>query len=364
MNANAPAIRATRDEQQPARRQEQPLARMTAWAHLPESERKRRAAEAAHAHDAETLADLTIAYMQTHGRCSTSTARSYAHAVRALTRAWATASVPVLRAPPTEAHAYVRQLEQRLIAGSARVHLAGCRALYRALRWSRATDAAPFADVRVTKRDARLPHQRRPAFPREHVQRLIDAAAPVDRVLVLLCAHAGLRVAEALALTWQHVDLAAGIIRVIAGKGGRDRDVEIPNDLARVLLDWSEERRPALADRVMPYASGTRARQRLDRLHDRAGIPRVPGRAWHSLRHTYGTAVYEASGDLSVAQDLLGHANASTTRGYVHRANRARLRATVAALPVYAVPLATTAVTTREHQLGAAAGTPAEGAAA
>ena len=187
--------------------------------------------------------------------------------------------------------------------------------------------------------DERRAHERREAFTEAEVGKLLAKAKPVDAVLVLLGARGGLRLAEALALRWAHVDLDAAnpIVRVIAGKGGRDRDVEMPGDLLGVLLAWRDERQSAPTDRVLPYTSATRARQRLARLHERAKLPRVRGRMAHSLRHTYGTAVYEAAGDLTVAQDLLGHANPQTTRGYMHRANRQRLWAAVTLMPAFAV---------------------------
>ncbi len=85
---------------------------------------------------------------------------------------------------------------------------------------------------------------------------------------------------------------------------------------------------------VLPYRSQTRARQRLRRLQERAGVRIEAGRAAHSLRHTAGTAVYEASGgDLVHVQEHLGHANIATSRGYVHRANRAKLRDVLARIP-------------------------------
>ena len=331
MSTATPAVRTARDDE--------PLARMYAWAHLPEGERKRRATEAAHAYDATVLADLAIAYMETHGRCSRSTRRNYTAAIKQLIASWADASVPILRATATDAHAYVRGLEQRYVAGTARVHLAACQALYRALRWAIPSVGHPFVDARVRKRDNRLAHQRRQAFEPTEVQQLLDVAPLVDRVLILLAARAGLRMAEALALRWRHLDLDPGnpIVRVIAGKGGKDRDVEMPADLLAVLLAWQRERQPDPGDRVLPYTSATRARQRLERLHQRSGLPYVPGRMMHSLRHTYGTAVYETASDLSVAQDLLGHANIATTRGYTHRANRKRLRAAVMTLPAFAI---------------------------
>lgn len=312
------------------------LALAETWHRLTDDERKRRAAEAARDRDADTLADLTLAYLTTHGRASGSTRRNYRHAIRRLVAAWEADGVNLLRPARDAGHLYVRRLEGEHATATVRVHLAGAAALYRALRWAGATEAHPFGDVRVTKPDERHADERRDAFAEAEVAAMLRIAAPVDAVLVLLGARAGLRLAEALTLRWADVRLAGDEPRLTVrlGKGGRTRTVELVPELAATLAAWHAE--APEGPHVLPYRSQTRARQRLRRLQERAGVRIEPGRAAHSLRHTAGTAVYQATGDLVAVQAWLGHANVSTSRGYVHRAKRSTMRDVALALPRFA----------------------------
>lgn len=176
------------------------------------------------------------------------------------------------------------------------------------------------------------PDERREAFTEAEVGKLLAKAKPVDAVLVLLGARGGLRLAEALALRWVDITLAGDEPRLIVrqGKGDRGRVVELVPELVEALIVW---RALSEGEHVLPYRSQTRARQRLRSLQQRAGVTIEPGRAAHSLRHTAGMAIYQATNDLVAVQEWLGHADVTTSRGYVHRANRASLRAVARSLP-------------------------------
>lgn len=303
-----------------------------AWHRLEPDERRRLATAAARDRDAAALWLLTEAHLATHGRASASTRSNYERAIRRLVEAWTGQGVNLLRPDADAGHLYARGLEERHATATVRVHLAGCQALYRALRWTAATSAHPFADVRVAKVDERRADERREAFSEAELTRMVQRADPVDRVLLMLGARAGLRLAETLALTWADVRLEGDDLRLTVrqGKGGRDRTIPLAPELVDTLRSW---RASSATEFVLPYRSPTRARQRLRRVQVQAGVRIDRGRAVHSLRHAFGTAVFATSGDLVAAQSLLGHADVSTTRGYVHRAARAQLRDVTAALP-------------------------------
>ena len=148
----------------------------------------------------------------------------------------------------------------------------------------------------------------------------------------MLGARAGLRLAETFKLAWADVRLEGDDPRLTVrqGKGGRVRTIPLAPELADTLRAW---RCSSVTEFVLPYRSPSRARQRLRRVQAQAGVRINRGRAVHSLRHAFGTIVFATSGDLVAAQSLLGHADVSTTRGYVHRAARAQLRDVTAALP-------------------------------
>ena len=128
-----------------------------AWHRLESDERRRLAVAAAHDRDAAALWRPTEAHLATHGRASASTRSNYARAIRRLVEAWTARGVNLLRPHSDAGHLYARSLEERHATATAtvRVHLAGCQALYRALRWTAATSVHPFADVRVAKVDER-----------------------------------------------------------------------------------------------------------------------------------------------------------------------------------------------------------------
>lgn len=289
-----------------------------AWLRSTDGERKQRAARAASTYDANDLTRLTLGYALTTGRANPHTQRAYRTAITRLVTSWQHAGINLLQPPTTAAHAHLRALEQELSAASVHVHHAGCRALYRALRATTITTATPFADTRVMKPHERAPHDRRRAYTQDELKSLHRHADTHDRVLLLLGAHAGLRLAEALNLTWAntHHQHAPATLDVRGGKGNRDRTVPLSPDLVRVLT-----RADAMphGPYVLPYRSGNRARQRLRNLEARAGITHVPGRAMHSLRHTAGTTLYRHTADLITVQAWLGHADISTSRTYVDR---------------------------------------------
>src|SRR5437763_15542135 len=100
-----------------------------------------------------------------------------------------------------------------------RPRLAAGRALYAALNWAGATEAAPFAATKA-RRDPVPAWEKRAPYTPEEVAALLARAEGADRLMVLLGAHAGLRVSEALALTQADLQSDRRHLRVRLGKGG------------------------------------------------------------------------------------------------------------------------------------------------
>jgi site-specific recombinase XerD len=155
----------------------------------------------------------------------------------------------------------------------------------------------------------------------EHV-RLRD-----DAVLELLYGS-GLRVSELCGLRPEDLDLPAGAITVW-GKGSKQRRVPITVPAGEALAAWLQRGRSELVgpetpvDAVFLNARGRRlgprdVRRLLDR---RAPAPTHP----HALRHTFATHLLDGGADLRVVQELLGHADLSTTQRYTH-VSKERLR--------------------------------------
>ena len=159
------------------------------------------------------------------------------------------------------------------------------------------------------------------------MQLKLAAATGEDRALVLLGAHAGLRVSEALALRHADVRLADGELDVRDGKGGKARTVPVSASLATALREGvadgddaqdgrKEGRGGAGADtqeRVLRVRDDRQARLRLRRLAVAAG---VPYRGYHALRHYCGTRLMRDTGDLDTVARVLGHSSIETARVY------------------------------------------------
>ncbi len=197
---------------------------------------------------------------------------------------------------------------------SLQVYLAAARALYAALRWAGATTADPWRDVKAPK-DPTAAYDKRAPYEEGEIARLLAHAAGEDRALVLLGAHAGLRVAEALALAWADVDLTTARLTVVAGKGNKRRRVEMSPTLVTALRALAAPGDRAGGAHVLSYRAPISARRRLALLCTRAG---VAYKGVHALRHSAGTAMYRATGRLEDAQRHLGHATIATTQVYAH----------------------------------------------
>ncbi len=286
-------------------------ARAGRWVDLAPDDRRRQATAAAHMKDAAELWSLLEAFLATYGAAG---AKLSAHTLRAYQRGltvfldYANTQALNLIRPRRDAGArWLRSLEaDGQAASTVRVRLAAVRMLYRALRWAGVTDVDPFADVKVAK-DLTAPWDKRSPYAPAAVERLIHTAGPRDRVLVLLCGHAGLRVSEAVALQWADVDLPNRVVRVRHGKGGKQRTANMSERLRAAL----EALGPG-DGRVLAW-SDVRARARLQHVCPRA---QVPYKGVHALRHYAGTRLMQQTNSLEDVARHLGHSSIETARVY------------------------------------------------
>lgn len=288
------------------------------WADLNLEERRRRATLAAQHLDGAALWSLTEAHTLLYGRAggslSARTARSYREGVRRFVRHAEHAGVSLIRPARDAGPLYARTLEaQGLAPSSVRVQLAAARALYKALRWAEVTALDPFSDT-TAARDKTAAWDKRQPYLEEEVGALLAASGARDRALILLCAHGGLRIMEALALTWG--DIQGDTLTIRYGKGGKGRRVTCSGTLLNALETWCEV--DGTPNGLIIGASQTAARERLRALCQRAG---VPYRGWHAFRHYAGTRL-AAHTTLENAARHLGHSSIETTRVYAKWADR------------------------------------------
>lgn len=191
----------------------------------------------------------------------------------------------------------------------------------------------PAAAVALPRRPKQLPK----TLSTGEAVRLIEAAAGTepralrDQALVELLYGAGLRVSEAVGLERTGIDLDDRFVRVI-GKGGKERVVPIGRHSTEALRRYLSRGRPFLDRRHRPEVflnarGGPLTRSGafliLRRLAEKAGLD--PTRVHpHLLRHSFATHLLEGGADLRSVQEMLGHADLSTTELYTHVTDRRR----------------------------------------
>lgn len=150
-----------------------------------------------------------------------------------------------------------------------------------------------------------------------------------DKAIFELLYSAGLRVSELVALTTRDLFLSQGWVQVLHGKGDKQRLAPIGRKAREAIASWlevrggwvSEKHEDPRAPALFINARGQRisVRQvqlRLNYWAKRQGLPFdiTP----HQLRHAFASHMLESSGDLRSVQELLGHADISTTQIYTH----------------------------------------------
>lgn len=139
-----------------------------------------------------------------------------------------------------------------------------------------------------------------------------------DIAVLSLCYGAGLRIAEALALT--RADLEGQSVRII-GKGAKVRLVPLIDPVRQAITSYLEQC-PFEMAKTEPLFRGKKGgilsprliQLRVVQLRSALGLP--PSATPHALRHSFATHLLGRGGDLRAIQELLGHASLSTTQIY------------------------------------------------
>ena len=241
---------------------------------------------------------------------------------------------PVATATLEELERYVAQLRADGLASSTIARrTASARSFFRHQQLLGVRADNPAAAVTLPRRAKPLPKTLSPG----EAERLIQAAAGTqprslrDQALVELLYGAGLRVSEAVGLDRAAIDLDDRLVRVV-GKGGKERVVPVGRHAVEALRRYLSRGRPYLDSRHRPElflnARGgplTRAGAFLilRKLAGQAGLD--PQRVHpHLLRHSFATHLLEGGADLRSVQEMLGHADLSTTELYTHVTDRRR----------------------------------------
>lgn len=231
---------------------------------------------------------------------------------------------PELRDP--QVRLYVAQRHRSGLSGkSLQRELSSLRSLFRYLLREKAAQDNPASGVRAPKVGRRLPA----TLDADQLGRLLDFGAnqPLelrDLAMMELFYSSGLRLAELVSLDLKDLDLSDGAPLEITGKGAKSRRVPIGRKAREALRRWLQVR-PQLAKE---NENALFVSRRGDRIHPRTVQQRL--KRWalahgadrnlhpHLLRHSFASHLLESSGDLRAVQELLGHADLSTTQIYTH----------------------------------------------
>ena len=255
---------------------------------------------------------------------SEDTIRSYIYTVEDFARRF---NCPPDRLGPRHIREYQAELFQQrnLSSGTVAIRLAALRFFHtKTLRkaWS-------VADTPYPKRTHRLPA----ILSQEEVAQLIDAACPPFHRTILTTLYAtGARCAELTHLKLSDIDNKHMVIHIQDGKERKDRDVMLsPVLLEELRAHWRRLRRKP-SKWLFPGNHRHSGDQPIDTktvwhaCHNAAKRANIQkGVHPHTLRHCFATHLLEGGADLRSVQEMLGHADISTTQIYTH-VNRERLK--------------------------------------
>ncbi|WP_413736678.1 tyrosine recombinase XerC [Sodalis sp. RH21] len=269
--------------------------------------------------------DAFLRYLRVERQLSPLTQSSYDHQLTALlilagelgVTAWPQLDVTHVRSMTT------RSKRQGLQAASLALRLSALRSFLDWLVGRGELKANPAKGVSAPRAGRHLPKN----MDVDEVNRLLDIdtndpLAVRDRAMLEVMYGDGLRLAELVNLDCGHIDLAAGEVWVV-GKGNKERKLPLGKSAITWLQHWL-----ALRDLFAPEDNAVFVAKTGKRISMRNVQKRFA--EWgvkqgleshvhpHKLRHSFATHMLESSGNLRAVQELLGHANLSTTQIYTH----------------------------------------------
>ncbi|MGB8000027.1 MAG: site-specific tyrosine recombinase XerD [Anaerobacillus sp.] len=213
-------------------------------------------------------------------------------------------------------------------------NIASIRSFHQFLLREKAVDQDPSVHIETPKTERKLPK----ILSTSEVEQLLEApdySTPFgkrDRAMLEVLYATGLRVTELVDLKTEDIHLTMGFIRTI-GKGNKERIVPLGSMAREALTTYLGEGRGQMMKRnktdflFLNHRGERLSRQGfwkiLKKLAVKANIvkPLTP----HTLRHSFATHLLENGADLRAVQELLGHADISTTQIYTH-VTKARLK--------------------------------------
>ena len=225
---------------------------------------------------------------------------------------------------------FLRFRKSGLSARSLSLAASALRSFYRYAISQQWLSQNPADYLKLPKPDKTLPKQ----LEIEQISQLLsfdshdDILACRDKAMLELFYSSGLRLTELVALNLPDLQLSEALVRV-TGKGNKQRQLPVGRIALTALREWLVQR-PALLGADTPAAdqqalflsierqriSPRQVRERVLHWAKQQGLGQQLHP--HMLRHSFASHLLQSSGDLRGVQELLGHANLSTTQVYTH----------------------------------------------
>ena len=224
--------------------------------------------------------------------------------------------------------AWVSQLHRSGLAGSSiQRSLSAVRSFFNYLGREGGRPRNPAASVQAPRKPRKLPKTLDADQVSQYLSFSEDSTiARRDRAIAELFYSSGLRLAELAAVDIHDIDPHSKLLTV-TGKGNKTRTVPVGSIALQAIERWLEVRpASAVEDEDGTLALFTSGRGRRISMRNIQARLRLQGRKSgmhqdvhpHMLRHSFASHMLESSGDLRAVQELLGHANISTTQIYTH----------------------------------------------
>ena len=220
----------------------------------------------------------------------------------------------------------MRRTVDKIDSRTAAKTVSALRSFFRFLMDEGLVNDNPAIVIESPKRCARLPE----VMDKETIEALLDTVDTSnprgcrDRCLFELIFSAGLRVSEAVWLNIRDIDIEGGVAKV-RGKGNKERLALFGQPAAMRLKQYLQEARPRLAGKVNKSQAlfigrnGKRlSRKGIWKNYAKSAALAGTSSHLHTLRHSFATALLKGGADLRTVQELLGHADLSTTQIYTH----------------------------------------------
>lgn len=144
-----------------------------------------------------------------------------------------------------------------------------------------------------------------------------------NRTMIKLFLASGLRLSEMINLKWRDINLMTGQLKVVEGKGAKDRILWISDSIVEELRIWKEKQSKKLG--ICELVFTTNSKKKLDDRNVRRMVCKYCFKAGinknispHTFRHTYASDLLRATKNIRLVQKALGHEDLSTTMIYTH----------------------------------------------